>query len=267
MTEAEFNRLAARAITASRWCSKPSPTSTRRCRSISSSPTSPIPICSNRWSAASASAAIRSSASPHARASKCAAMTAPSLRRASRRSSEPRCADPLRVHRRLSRALQGGRAMPGLPRFCGGLVGYFGYDTVRYIEKRLGRARTSPIRWARRTSCCWCPRRWPSSTTCRASCSWSSMPNPASPAPIARRAARLRELLKQLRAPVPFPPTRRRRRSRRCPVSAKRAYHAGGRARQALHLRRRHHAGGAVAAHEPSRFRRRRWRCTARCAR
>ena len=26
---------------------------------------------------------------------------------------------------------------PGLPRFCGGLVGYFGYDTVRYIEGRL----------------------------------------------------------------------------------------------------------------------------------
>ncbi len=26
---------------------------------------------------------------------------------------------------------------PGLPRFCGGLVGYFGYDTIRYIERRL----------------------------------------------------------------------------------------------------------------------------------
>ena len=26
---------------------------------------------------------------------------------------------------------------PGLPRFCGGLSGYFGYDTVRYIEKKL----------------------------------------------------------------------------------------------------------------------------------
>ena len=26
---------------------------------------------------------------------------------------------------------------PGLPRFCGGLAGYFGYDTVRYIESRL----------------------------------------------------------------------------------------------------------------------------------
>jgi len=30
---------------------------------------------------------------------------------------------------------------PGLPRFCGGLAGYFGYDTVRHIEPKLmGRA-------------------------------------------------------------------------------------------------------------------------------
>ena len=27
---------------------------------------------------------------------------------------------------------------PGLPRFCGGLAGYFGYDMVRFIEPRLG---------------------------------------------------------------------------------------------------------------------------------
>ena len=27
---------------------------------------------------------------------------------------------------------------PGLPRFCGGLAGYFGYDTVRHIEPTLG---------------------------------------------------------------------------------------------------------------------------------
>lgn len=26
---------------------------------------------------------------------------------------------------------------PGMPRFCGGLAGYFGYDTVRYIEPKL----------------------------------------------------------------------------------------------------------------------------------
>lgn len=32
---------------------------------------------------------------------------------------------------------------PGLPRFCGGLAGYFGYDTVRYIEKKL--AHSCPV--------------------------------------------------------------------------------------------------------------------------
>ncbi len=36
--------------------------------------------------------------------------------------------------------------LPGLPRFYGGLVGYFGYDTVRYVEKRLaGRAPPDPL--------------------------------------------------------------------------------------------------------------------------
>lgn len=34
----------------------------------------------------------------------------------------------------------------GLPRFCGGLVGYFAYDTVRYIESRLvGHARPDTL--------------------------------------------------------------------------------------------------------------------------
>ena len=35
-------------------------------------------------------------------------------------------------HARFKAAL-----VPGLPRFCGGLAGYFGYDTVRYIEPKL----------------------------------------------------------------------------------------------------------------------------------
>ena len=30
---------------------------------------------------------------------------------------------------------------PGLPRFCGGLAGYFGYDVVRFIEPKLGPSR------------------------------------------------------------------------------------------------------------------------------
>ena len=38
------------------------------------------------------------------------------------------------------------QGLPQLPRFLGGLVGYFGYDTVRYIEKRLaGKANPDPI--------------------------------------------------------------------------------------------------------------------------
>jgi anthranilate synthase component I len=35
---------------------------------------------------------------------------------------------------------------PGLPRFCGGLVGYFAYDAVRYIERKLaGHARPDTL--------------------------------------------------------------------------------------------------------------------------
>jgi anthranilate synthase component 1 len=34
---------------------------------------------------------------------------------------------------------------PGLPRFCGGLAGYFGYDTVRLIEKKLAPPKTDDL--------------------------------------------------------------------------------------------------------------------------
>jgi anthranilate synthase component I len=34
---------------------------------------------------------------------------------------------------------------PGLPRFAGGLAGYFGYDTVRVIEQRLARTKTDDL--------------------------------------------------------------------------------------------------------------------------
>ncbi|MBX9963484.1 MAG: anthranilate synthase component I [Burkholderiales bacterium] len=35
--------------------------------------------------------------------------------------------------------------LPGLPRFAGGLVGYFGYDTVRYIEGRLAKTQKPDV--------------------------------------------------------------------------------------------------------------------------
>lgn len=45
---------------------------------------------------------------------------------------------------------------PGMPRFAGGLAGYFGYDTVRHIEPSLGKC-TKPFppsqKRALRTSC------------------------------------------------------------------------------------------------------------------
>ena len=35
--------------------------------------------------------------------------------------------------------------VPGLPRFCGGLAGYFAYDTVRHIETKLAASAPPPI--------------------------------------------------------------------------------------------------------------------------
>jgi anthranilate synthase component 1 len=35
--------------------------------------------------------------------------------------------------------------LPGLPRFSGGLAGYFGYDTVRYIEPRLAKVQKPDV--------------------------------------------------------------------------------------------------------------------------
>jgi anthranilate synthase component 1 len=52
--------------------------------------------------------------------------------------------DPLAFLREYMRRFKAA-PRPGLPRFCGGLAGYFGYDTVRHIETRLaGRAPAAP---------------------------------------------------------------------------------------------------------------------------
>ena len=53
---------------------------------------------------------------------------------------------PARVRPCLSCSASGWRRTPKLPRFCGGLVGYFGYDTVRYIEQpACGRAKPDAL--------------------------------------------------------------------------------------------------------------------------
>src|SRR5262249_15258034 len=56
----------------------------------------------------------------------------PSGRRAARTELEH--PDPLRLLEERLAAYQAPH-VPGLPRFCGGAVGYAGYDTVRYVER------------------------------------------------------------------------------------------------------------------------------------
>ncbi len=52
---------------------------------------------------------------------------------------EVRTDDPLAAIEAFSRRFNV-PDLPGMPRFFGGLVGYFGYDTIRYVEKRLARS-------------------------------------------------------------------------------------------------------------------------------
>jgi anthranilate synthase component I len=52
--------------------------------------------------------------------------------------------DPLSAVQRYSEQFKVAMR-PGLPRFAGGLAGYFGYDTVRVIEKKLARPKPDDI--------------------------------------------------------------------------------------------------------------------------
>ena len=74
---------------------------------------------------------------PRARHARSRSRTTRRRRRAPRRRSA-------RVRRASSCARFRAAPRPGLPRFCGGLAGYFGYDTVRHIEPKLAGTRRPP---------------------------------------------------------------------------------------------------------------------------
>ena len=72
---------------------------------------------------------------------------------------------------------------PGLPRFCGGLAGYFGYDTVAPHREKAGKKLPAGHIGLSRHPALSNARSWRSSTTCRASSISSSTPTRTSPRP------------------------------------------------------------------------------------
>src|SRR5215469_8308158 len=59
------------------------------------------------------------------------------------RATERHEGDPLDFIAQFQRRYRAA-PVPGLPRFCGGLAGYFAYDTVRHIEAKLAGSAPPP---------------------------------------------------------------------------------------------------------------------------
>jgi anthranilate synthase component 1 len=94
---------------------------------------------------------------------------------------------------------------PRLPRFCGGLVGYFGYEIVQYIEKRVGRApKADPLGVP--DIVLLVSEEIAIVDNLSGKLSLVVYARPGEPGAYERARARLAELLKKLRAPVEIPP-------------------------------------------------------------
>ena len=93
---------------------------------------------------------------------------------------------------------------PRLPRFCGGLVGYFGYETVRYIEKRLART-SKPDPLGVPDVVLLVSEEIAIVDNLSGKLSLVVYATPGDPDAYARARARLAELLKKLRASVTIP--------------------------------------------------------------
>ncbi|HEV7799760.1 MAG TPA: chorismate-binding protein, partial [Burkholderiales bacterium] len=94
---------------------------------------------------------------------------------------------------------------PRLPRFCGGLVGYFGYETVRYIEKRVARtAKPDPLGVP--DIVLLVSEEIAIVDNLSGKLSLVVYAKPGEPDAYERARARLAELLQKLRAPVVIPP-------------------------------------------------------------
>ena len=118
--------------------------------------------------------------------------------------SEQRVADPLAyVSDYLARFKVAQDA--SLPRFCGGLVGYFGYDTVRYIERRLAAAR-KPDELDTPDILLLVSEEIAIVDNLSGKLTLVVYAEPGKPGAFQAAQARLKQLLEKLRAPVAIPP-------------------------------------------------------------
>jgi anthranilate synthase component I len=92
-----------------------------------------------------------------------------------------------------------------LQRFCGGLVGYFGYDTVRYIEKRLAHTQ-KPDQLGTPDILFLVSEEIAIVDNLSGKLSLVVYATPGTPDAYGRACARLADLLQKLRAPVTIPP-------------------------------------------------------------
>jgi anthranilate synthase component 1 len=100
------------------------------------------------------------------------------------------------------------RAAPlaGLPRFAGGLVGYFGYDTVRYIEPKLGRRPEKPDPIGTPDILLLQSEEIAIVDNLAGKLYLVVYADPRNPLAYAHGKERLRQLLRALREPLPIPP-------------------------------------------------------------
>ncbi len=121
--------------------------------------------------------------------------------------SEQRVADPLAyVADTLARFKVAQDA--SLPRFCGGLVGYFGYDTVRYIERRLAATR-KPDELDTPDILLLVSEEIAIVDNLSGKLTLVVYAEPGKPGAFQAAHARLKQLLEKLRAPVTIPPDTR----------------------------------------------------------
>jgi anthranilate synthase component 1 len=94
---------------------------------------------------------------------------------------------------------------PGLPRFCGGLAGYFGYDTVRHIEPKLAGKAPPPGSVDVPDMLLLLTEELAVVDNLAGKIYLIVYADPAEPDAYARGHARLQELRRKLRAPVSIP--------------------------------------------------------------